>query len=348
MPGVARLVLDALLDRGQHHLGGEPALAEHDGGDLLLQKARGELGRLAEIGRADAELRIHHRRVVDHEGLLAGGRAALVQLDHRLAGEPLGQIPRVGDGGGGHDELRRGPVVPADALEPPQHVGQVAAEDAAVGVQLVDHHVLEVLEEVHPLGVVRQDPGVQHVGIGQHQVGPRPHRAARVLRGVAVVGEHPHVGQRLRQLHQLGELVLGERLGGEQIEHPRLGLLHQRLQHRQVVAERLAGRGRRDHHEVLALGHRVEGLGLVRVELLHPARLEGLDDPGIQRRRERGEHRGLGVEVPDGGDEGPRLERGQELVEELPDLHGAHPMFSGCKLSTLQGKDPRGSCRAPP
>ena len=149
-------------------------------------------------------------------------------------------------------------VVAADALEPPQHVGEVAAEDAAVGVQLVDDDVAEVLEEVHPLGVVRQDARVQHVGIGQHEVGARAHRAPRVLRRVAVVGEHPHVGQRLGQLHQLGELVLGQRLGREQIEHARLGLLHERLEHGQVVAERLARGGRRHHDEVLALGHGLE------------------------------------------------------------------------------------------
>jgi len=199
----------------------------------------------------------------------------------------------------------------------------VAAEDAAVRVQLVDHHVLEILEEVHPLGVMRQDPRVQHVRVGQHEVGPRPHRAPRVLRGVAVVGEHPHVGQRLRQLGQLGELILSQRLGGKEIEHARLRLLHQGLQHRQVVAEGLAGRGRGHHHQVLALGHRLEGLGLVRVELLDPARLERLDDPRIERGGEGREHRRLGFEVTDGADERAGLERRQELVEELPDLHGS-------------------------
>ena len=290
---------------------------------FCLRKRVASLDASPEIGRADAELRIHHRRVVDHEGLLAGGRAALVQLDHRLPGEPLRQVARIGDGGGGHDELRRGPVVPADALEPAQHVGEMAAEDAAIGVQLVDHDVLEVLEEVHPLGVMRQDPRVQHVGIGQHQVRPRAHRAARVLRRVAVVGEHPHVGQRPRQLHQLGELILRERLGGEEVEHPRLRLLHQRLEHGQVVAEGLAGGGRRDHHEVLALGHRVEGLGLVRVELLDAARLERFHDAGVERGRKRREDGGFGVEVPNGGDERAGLERRQELIEELPDLHGS-------------------------
>ena len=123
---------------------------------------------------------------------------------------------------------------------------------------------------------------MEHVGVGEHEIGPRAHRAARVLRRVPIVGEHAHVGQRLRQLHQLGQLVLGQRLGGEQIEHAGVGLLHERLEHRQVVAQRLARRCRRDDDEVLALGHRLEGLGLVRVELFHAARAERFEQTRIE------------------------------------------------------------------
>ena len=198
--GVARPVLHQPLDGGQQHLGGQPALGEHDGGDLLPEEAAGELGRLPQIRRADAELRIHHRRVVADEDLVARGRAVFRQLGHRLAGEASGKLAGIGDGGGGHDELRRGAVVAADPLEAPEHVGEVAAEHAAVRVQLVDHDVAEVLEEVHPLGVVGQDPRVEHVRIGEDEVGPGAHRAPRVLRRVPVVREHAEVGQALGEL----------------------------------------------------------------------------------------------------------------------------------------------------
>ena len=80
-----------------------------------------------------------------------------------------------------------------DALEPPQHIGEVTSENAAVGVELVDHHVAKVLKEVHPLRVERQDSGVEHVRIGEHEVGPRAHGTPRVLRGVPVIGVHAHV-----------------------------------------------------------------------------------------------------------------------------------------------------------
>ena len=52
-----------------------------------------------------------------------------------------------------------------DAFQPPDHVADVAAEHAAVAVHLVDHDVFEAREEGDPLGVVRQDAGVEHVGI---------------------------------------------------------------------------------------------------------------------------------------------------------------------------------------
>jgi hypothetical protein len=65
---------------------------------------------------------------------------------------------------------------------------------------------------------------------------------------------------------ELGELVLGERLGREQVESARVGVLQDPVENRQVVAERLARRrGRHDDH-VLATRHAGEGFGLVAVE----------------------------------------------------------------------------------
>jgi hypothetical protein len=53
----------------------------------------------------------------------------------------------------------------ADPQQAPQHVGDVAAEQAPVGVQFVYDDDLELLEELEPLGVVRQDRGVEHVRV---------------------------------------------------------------------------------------------------------------------------------------------------------------------------------------
>ena len=104
--------------------------------------------------------------------------------------------------------------MPAEPAQAANDVGQMAAEHPAVGVQLVDDDVAEVLEEHGPLRVVRQDAGVEHVGVGQHEVGAGSYRAPRVLWRVPVVGEHAEIGQRLGQLLQLGQLILGQRLVG--------------------------------------------------------------------------------------------------------------------------------------
>ncbi len=47
-----------------------------------------------------------------------------------------------------------------------EDVGDVAPEDAAVGVQLIDHDQPQLLEELEPLGVMGQDSGVEHVRVG--------------------------------------------------------------------------------------------------------------------------------------------------------------------------------------
>ena len=73
-----------------------------------------------------------------------------------------------------------------------------------------------------PLRVVRQDPRVEHVRVREHEVGAGPHGAPRVLRRVPVVGEIRSSGSGPRQLLQLGQLVLRERLRGKEVEDARV------------------------------------------------------------------------------------------------------------------------------
>ena len=68
----------------------------------------------------------------------------------------------------------------------------MAAEHAAIAVHLVDHHVAQVLEELRPLGVVRQDGLVQHVRVADHDVAMQADGLAGIARGVAVEGEGLH------------------------------------------------------------------------------------------------------------------------------------------------------------
>ena len=41
----------------------------------------------------------------------------------------------------------------ADALQPAQHIAEMAAEDAAIGVQLVQHDVAQIFEQARPASV---------------------------------------------------------------------------------------------------------------------------------------------------------------------------------------------------
>ena len=89
-----------------------------------------------------------------------------------------------------------------------------------------------------------------------------------------------------RQLTELCDLVLAERLGGEQEQGPRRRILSDRLQDGQRVAERLARRRGRDDNDVPAIPDKLDRLRLVRVQLVHAARGEAVADPRIQPRRQ--------------------------------------------------------------
>ena len=155
-------------------------------------------------------------------------------------GEPLGELARVGDRRRGHHEARLGAVDPRHPPQPAQHVRDVRAEDAAVGVGLVHHDPAEVGEEVAPALVVGEDPDVEHVGVGQHQVGAAADRRPLLARRVAVVDRLAQ--PRRAQLAELAGLVLGQRLGRVEVERARLRLAGDPVEHRQVEGERLAAR----------------------------------------------------------------------------------------------------------
>jgi hypothetical protein len=78
--------------------------------------------------------------------------------------------------------------VRADPQESPQDIGDVPAEHAAVGMELVDDDELELLEQLEPLRVVGEDRGVEHVRVGHDDLSGRTDRRADGGRRVAVVG----------------------------------------------------------------------------------------------------------------------------------------------------------------
>jgi hypothetical protein len=117
-------------------------------------------------------------------------------------------------------------VVLADATQPPQHVGEMTPEHATIGVQFVDDDEAQVLEQLRPARMVRQDAGVHHVGVAEHDVRAAADRASCILRRVAVVGEDADLEiaparELIRETVQLGELILRQRLGRKQVQRAR-------------------------------------------------------------------------------------------------------------------------------
>ena len=114
----------------------------------------------------------------------------------------------------------------ADPPQAPQHLGHVAAHDAPVGVDFVDHHELEPGKEAGPRGVVGHETHVEHVRVADDHVGRLGLDALALgRRRVAVIDGRgqKREGEGGVQLLEGLELVLLQRLQGEQIQGVALG-----------------------------------------------------------------------------------------------------------------------------
>ncbi len=273
-------VLQRELREARDQLDRLARLHEHDRARAVADQLGQQVGGLGQRGAARRELLIDDRRVPHRHGPLRARRA--VALDHghvRQSGQSLGQLARVGDRRAGEQEARLGPVGGGDPAQPPQHVRDVGAEDAAVDVRLVDHDDGEVGEHVGPGPVVGQDPEMQHVGVGEDHVRAPADLGALLARRVAVVDRGP------RALHaerlERARLVLRERLGRVEVERAGARVAAERVERRQLEAERLAARraGRDDRR---AGPGRVQRLRLVRPEPVDAALAQRLGDLGMQ------------------------------------------------------------------
>ena len=190
---------------------------------------------------------VEHWRLPERDGPRAAGRTVIRHGSHVEAGQCGGQALRLPDRRRAADEHGVGAVVGGEAAEPTQQLRHMAPEDASKGVQLVDDDVAKPTEERRPPLVVREHSGVEHLGVREHDRGvladPRPLLGA----GIAVVGATDDPGK--VELRQGSELVVGERLGGEEDQtRPRADGGDRGLCHRHLVAAGLARScARRDH-----------------------------------------------------------------------------------------------------
>ena len=268
------------------------------------QSSRRQLGeepcRIAERAGAKAELLVQERRIPDDD--LAFGAPGGVRIDdgRRLAGELERQLAGVRDRRGRKQELRFGTVDPREPAQASQDVRHVRAEDSAVDVRLVDHDEAQVRENVSPAIVVREHADVEHVRVREQRVRPLPDLPTALGRRVAVVDRRPEPLQ--PELRERAGLILGERLRGVEVEHSRLRLARDRVEHRQVERERLPrGRAGGDDDVLTAL-RGLPGLGLMPEERGDPRRDEGGRDERVEivgERFERRVARGLDTRVRD-------------------------------------------------
>ena len=234
-----------------------------------------------------------------------GGRAARSGTAGRgvrppAAGHQVAQRTRAG-----RAALDGGALVEGThAAQAAQNAGHLRAEDATVGMRLVDDHVLEMAEEFGPQWMVGQNAHVKHVRIGDEHARPLADPAARRLGRVAVIGGRLGIQQgAIRRAGCLGsgqerlplaQLILGERFGRIEIEGPRQRIVRQRLHDRDVETEGLAaGGGGGDHHVVTGQGRADRG-GLVSEQTLDPGGPQGGGDRRAQALLEGSVTRGTG------------------------------------------------------
>src|SRR6185295_14846027 len=135
------------------------------------------------------------------------------------AGQPVGGHGRLRRGGGGEEEDGVRAVAGAQPAQAPQDLGDVGAEDAPVGVALVDDDIAQRAQEGGPPGVGGKYAPVQHVRIGEDVVGVLAYPFAFLDRCVAVVdGGADRVAQGLGEGLHRAALVGREGLGGGQVE----------------------------------------------------------------------------------------------------------------------------------
>jgi hypothetical protein len=271
-------------------LGGTAALREAE----RAQAARHEVGHeprgLAERARAEAEFLAGHRRIPERDGPLGAWRAVVADHGRLRADQRVRELAGVGDRRRGEQELRLGAVDPCEPSQPPEHVRDVRAEDAAVDVRLVDDHVAEVREHVTPAVVVREDADVEHVRVRQDQVRPLADLPAPLGGRVAVVDRGAEARQSKRA--ERAELVLGERFRRVEVKSPLLRLPRECVEDREVEGEGLSAGGAGCDDQVLAPCGGLPGLGLVGVELVDSVHRERLAHARVELARQR---RGLRV-----------------------------------------------------
>ena len=283
-PGVA--LVEAAADGAEDELRRLAGRREGDHARAGQHGLAGHVGRFCERAAAGALVGVFERRVPEDDGALVARGAVVFHSRERQADQPLGESLGLGDRRRGEHEPRRGAVGGAEPPQAPHDLGDVRAEHAAIDVRFVDDDVAQVMEELGPALVRRQDADVQHVRVGEEEVGRAADRGALIGRRVAVIDGGRHAGRAQRA--EFAYLVLRERLRRVEVEGSGLRVGGDRLQGRQREGERLAARRARGEHDVRAVLQKVPRGALVPVQACDSGPFERAADVGSQVLRQVG------------------------------------------------------------
>src|SRR5262249_10190051 len=113
-----------------------------------IEQLLGDAACLHQIAATDAELAIHHGRVIEDDVFIAARGAVTLHQLELLSREGFGELARIGDGRRATYELRLRSVELANPKQAAHYVRQMAAIHAAIGVQLIDHDEFEIFEQL--------------------------------------------------------------------------------------------------------------------------------------------------------------------------------------------------------
>ena len=288
-------------------------------------ESRQEIGGFDVPRPARARMHVEQRSLPTGEHAFGTRRAVVVDRVDRPSAQRRCELARVADRCAREAERRRGAVVLAQSLQAPENVGDLATEDAAQGVELVDHDVAQPHEERRPLLVRREDADVQHFRICQQDVGVLAGPGAVVAVRVAVVGDGAQSGDEPGP--QRSKLILRECLGGVDQQCGVAPAGDHRFDDRDLVAERLARRSAGCDDHARSGAQAIDGRRLMCVQLEDVPRpqarddlvvhgLDGLGVVGVARRDHLAVHETAGQL----GVRGERVERGARVHR----LHGTY------------------------
>ncbi len=295
-------------------------VGEDHGLQIVFQKFLGHARGFVDVAAADTQRAIHDGRIVENESFFRGGSAVRIEDFDFGFEKARSEFPGIGDGCGATNKLRIAAVKTRDAAESAENIAKMATEDAAVGVQFVDDNVAKIFEQARPARVMRENAGVQHVGIGENDLAFFADSFAGIGGRVAIVGENAEaIVETLIQIVEFGKLVLCKGFGGEQVERAGVGIFQDGVQDRQVVAERFSGSGGGDDDDIFSGVDRFCCCGLMSVET---ANVFGGVSCGEVGMNPGGEVGPLGLargEVADGGEDFAGVVTRCEGVEDFVD-----------------------------